>query len=82
MSAVATEAGVALGVSGKDINELYDTVAALEKLGNKNLIIDCGKNSIKEAYAIAVQFRRAAIRRWQQNLRLSVSGKCSCSGSR
>ena len=62
MSAVATEAGVALGVSGKDINELYDTVAALEKLGNKNLIIDCGKNSIKEAYAIAVQFRRAAIK--------------------
>ena len=54
MSAVATEAGVALGGSGKDINELYDTVAALEKLGNKNLIIDCGKNSIKEAYAIAV----------------------------
>ena len=62
MSAVATEAGVALGVSGKDINELYDTVAALEKLGNKNLIIDCGKNSIEEAYAIAVQFRRAAIK--------------------
>ena len=62
MNTVATEAGVVLGVSGKDINELYDTVAALEKLGNKNLIIDCGKNSIKEAYAIAVQFRRAAIK--------------------
>jgi acetyl-CoA decarbonylase/synthase complex subunit gamma len=62
MNAVATEAGVVLGVSGKDANELYDTVAALEKLGNKNLIIDCGSNSIKEAFAIAVQFRRAAIK--------------------
>jgi acetyl-CoA decarbonylase/synthase complex subunit gamma len=62
MNAVATEAGVVLGVSGKDLNELYDTVAALEKLGNKNLIIDCGINSVKEAFATAVQFRRAAIK--------------------
>ena len=62
MSAVATAAGVALGVKGADINELYDTVAALEKLGNKNLLIDCGTNSLKEAFAIAVQFRKAAIK--------------------
>ena len=40
MNAVATAAGVVLGVSGKDLNELYDTVAALEKLGNKNLVLD------------------------------------------
>lgn len=62
MSAVATAAGVVLGVQGADANELYDTVAALEKLGNKNLLIDCGVNSVKEAYAIAVQFRKAAIK--------------------
>ena len=62
MNAVATEAGVVLGVSGKDANEIYDTVAALEKLGNKNLVIDCGTSSVKEAYATAVQFRRAAIK--------------------
>jgi acetyl-CoA decarbonylase/synthase complex subunit gamma len=62
MSAVATAAGVALGVQGADINELYDTVAALEKLGNKNLLIDCGSNSVKEAFAIAAQFRKAAIK--------------------
>lgn len=62
MNAVATEAGVVLGVSGKDANEIYDTVAALEKLGNKNLVIDCGTTSVKDAYAIAVQFRRAAIK--------------------
>ena len=40
MNAVATAAGVVLGVSGKDLNELYDTTAALEKLGNKNLVLD------------------------------------------
>ncbi len=62
MNAVATAAGVALGVQGADANELYDTIAALEKLGNKNLLIDCGTNSVKEAFAIAVQFRKAAIK--------------------
>lgn len=62
MNAIATAAGVTLGVKGADANELYDTVAALEKLGNKNLIIDCGTNSLKEAFAIAVQFRKAAIK--------------------
>lgn len=62
MSAVATAAGVVLGVRGADINELYDTVAALEKLGNKNLMIDVGVNSVKDAFATAVQFRKAAIK--------------------
>ena len=62
MSAVATEAGVVLGVTGKDLNELYDTVAALGKAGNKNLILDVGTASIKEAYGNAVQIRRAAVK--------------------
>ncbi len=62
MSAVATEAGVVLGVTGKDLNELYDTVTALEKAGNKNLILDVGTASIKEAYGNAVQIRRAAVK--------------------
>lgn len=62
MNAVATAAGVVLGVQGADINELYDTVAAIEKLGNKNLLIDCGTASIKDAFATAVQFRKAAIK--------------------
>lgn len=62
MSAVATEAGVVLGVTGADLNELYDTVAALEKAGNKNLILDVGTKSVKEAYGNAVQIRRAALK--------------------
>ena len=62
MNAVATEAGVVLGVSGKDINELYDTVAALEKLGNKNLVLDTTGADIKETFANTVQVRRAALK--------------------
>jgi len=62
MSAVAAEAGVVLGVRGEDINELYDTVAKLEGLGNKNLILDVGAKSIKDAFGTAVQMRRAAIK--------------------
>jgi len=55
MSALATEFGVVLGVSGADLDELYDTVAAIEKLGNKNLVLDVGCVSIKDAFAGAVQ---------------------------
>ncbi len=62
MNAVAAEVGIVLGVQGADINELYDTVAALEKLGNKNLVIDAGTASIKDAFKTAVQFRKAAIK--------------------
>ena len=62
MSALATEFGVVLGVSGADLDELYDTAAALEKLGNKNLVLDVGAASIKDAFAGAVQIRRAALK--------------------
>lgn len=62
MNAVATAAGVVLGVGGANIDEIYDTVAALEKAGNKNLVIDATGASVKEAYANAVQIRRAALK--------------------
>lgn len=62
MSAIATEAGIVLGVRGENVNELYETVAKLEGLGNKNLILDAGCKSIKEAFATAVQMRKAAIK--------------------
>lgn len=62
MNEVAKAAGVVLGVAGADLNEIYDTVAALEKAGNKNLVIDATGASIKEAYANAVQIRRAALK--------------------
>jgi acetyl-CoA decarbonylase/synthase complex subunit gamma len=59
---LAAEYDVVLGVSGKDLDELYDTAAALETAGNKKLIFDVTGSSVKEAFANAVQIRRAAIK--------------------
>ncbi len=62
MNAVAKEAGVVLGVCGADMNEIYDTIKALEGLGNKDLIVDTTAATIKETFANTVQLRRAAIK--------------------
>ena len=62
MNAIAKTAGIVLGVSGADLNELHDTVEKLEAAGNRNLILDLGSASIKDAFANAVQIRRAAIK--------------------
>ncbi len=62
MNAVATEAGVVLGVCADTLDALYDTVAALEGLGNKNLILTVSDKSMKDAFAFAVQIRRAALK--------------------
>jgi acetyl-CoA decarbonylase/synthase complex subunit gamma len=62
MNDIAKEYGVTRGVMGKDIDDLYDTVAKLEGLGNKNLVINAGIESIKSAFGITVQARRAAIK--------------------
>lgn len=62
MNAIATEKGLVLGVSGKDLSELHDTIGKLEAAGNKNLIINIGGASIKDAFASAVQIRRAALK--------------------
>ncbi|GHV48424.1 hypothetical protein AGMMS49546_38950 [Spirochaetia bacterium] len=57
MSELAVKYGAALGVSGKTLDSLHDTIAAIEGLGNKNLIIDVssggidgGALSIKDAF--------------------------------
>ena len=62
MSALAVEAGVVLGVKGADLAELHDIVAALEKLENKNLVIDVTGATIKETFANAVLVRRTALK--------------------
>ena len=62
MSEIAKAAGLVLGVSGKDLSELHDTVAELEKAGNKNLILDVTAPTIKETFANAVLVRRTAIK--------------------
>ena len=62
MSEIAKAAGLVLGVSGKDLSELHDTVTELEKAGNKNLILDVTAPTIKETFANAVLVRRTAIK--------------------
>lgn len=62
MNAVATAAGVVLGVSGADLSEIHDTVEKLEGLGNKNLVINVTGADVKETFKNAVQIRKAAIK--------------------
>jgi len=74
MGELAQKYGVALGVSGANLDILHDTIAALEAAGNKNLVIDVGAASaagasgadgavsVKDAFARAVQIRRAALK--------------------
>ena len=62
MNAVATEAGVALGVWAENISDLYDTVKKLEEKGNKNLVVDVTGKTAKETLANAVLVRRTAIK--------------------
>ena len=62
LNAVATKAGVALGVWAENISDLYDTVKKLEAAGNKNLVLDVTGKTAKETLANAVLVRRTAIK--------------------
>ena len=62
MNEIAKAAGIVLGVRGTDLSELHDTVAELEKAGNKNLILDVTAPTIKETFANTVLVRRTAIK--------------------
>jgi len=62
MSKLAKEFGVVLGVTADDLDALYDTVKALEAMDNKELVLDVGTKSIKDAFANAVSIRRAALK--------------------
>ena len=62
MSAIAAGAKALLGVRSDSLEDLHALVEKLEAAGNKNLILDVGTASIKDAYAGAVQIRRAALK--------------------
>jgi acetyl-CoA decarbonylase/synthase complex subunit gamma len=62
MSAVATGAKALLGVRADSLEALHEVVEKLEAAGNKNLILEVSSSSVKEAYAEAVQIRRAALK--------------------
>ncbi|MGD9474918.1 MAG: acetyl-CoA decarbonylase/synthase complex subunit gamma, partial [Eubacteriaceae bacterium] len=58
---VAKAADAVLGVSADSIEALHDLVEEIEK-SYKNLILNVGETSIKEAFANAVDIRTAAIK--------------------
>ena len=62
MNAVATAAGVTLGVKAESIEELYETVKTLEAAGNKNLVLDVTGKDAKETLKNAVLVRRTALK--------------------
>jgi acetyl-CoA decarbonylase/synthase complex subunit gamma len=61
-AALAKEYGVVLGVTADDLDSLHDTVQTVEKAGVSDIILDVGTVSIKDAFANAVQIRRAALK--------------------
>ena len=68
MNAVATAAGVTLGVTGEGISGIYDNIKALEGKGNKNLVIDCTGKDAKETFANAVLVRRSNLKDQERTL--------------
>lgn len=62
MAAVAKEASVVLGVTADSIEALHDTVEKIEKAGYKELILNVGETSIKDAYQNAVTIRTNALK--------------------
>ena len=62
MNAAANEAKAVLAVSGESLEQLHDTAAALEKLGNKNFILNTTGATVKETFRNTVEVRRGAIK--------------------
>ena len=62
MTALAQAKGVLLGVSAPDLDALYDTTAAIEGLGYKDLVLDVTGATVRDTYANAIQVRRAALK--------------------
>jgi acetyl-CoA decarbonylase/synthase complex subunit gamma len=61
-SELAVKYGVCLGVSGNTLDSLYDTVAAIEDLENKNLLLNINSTSIKDTFEKNIKMRRAALK--------------------
>ncbi|MBE6914080.1 MAG: acetyl-CoA decarbonylase/synthase complex subunit gamma [Ruminococcaceae bacterium] len=62
MTELAQKNGVLLGISAGDLDALYDTAAAVEALGYKDLVLDVTGATAKDTYANAIQVRRAALK--------------------
>ena len=53
---------LALGLKAANLEELYDLVGLVQKIGYKELILDVTGESIKDTYVNAVQVRRTALK--------------------
>ncbi|WP_066497612.1 acetyl-CoA decarbonylase/synthase complex subunit gamma [Abyssisolibacter fermentans] len=62
MTEVAKENKLVLGLKADSLEELYEVTENVGKLGHKELILDAGSKSIKEAFENAVQIRRIALK--------------------
>lgn len=61
-AAIAQEFKCVLGVSGATLDELHDTVEAIEGKGLKDLVLNCSTASAKDAFEYAVQIRRSDLK--------------------
>lgn len=59
---IAKKHSVVLGISAPDLDSLHDTVAAVEGLGYKDLVLDVTGPTVKDTFSNAVQVRRAALK--------------------
>lgn len=62
MTEVAKENKLVLGLKADSLEELYEVTENVGKLGHKELVLDAGSKSIKEAFENAVQIRRIALK--------------------
>jgi len=53
---------IALGVKAEGLEALYALVEEIQKLGHKNLVLDAGSTTTKEAFENTVQIRRINIK--------------------
>ncbi|MDO5138912.1 MAG: acetyl-CoA decarbonylase/synthase complex subunit gamma [Oscillospiraceae bacterium] len=59
---IAKKHSVVLGINAPDLDSLHDTVAAVEGLGYKDLVLDVTGPTVKDTFSNAVQVRRAALK--------------------
>jgi len=62
MVALVKDAKIPLVLKAAGLEELYSLVENVQKLGYKELLLDPGSGSIKEAFANTVQIRRTALK--------------------
>ena len=53
---------LALGLKASNLDEMYELVCEVQKLDHRELILDAGASSVKDAFVNAIQVRRTALK--------------------